>query len=594
MSARGGPPAAASHSGRLGEPPARRALVLLLLLVLVGCGETGDPERAVDQAQAAAGRPNILLLMAEDLSPRVGAFGDAVAVTPALDRLAAEGVRFPNTFTTAGVCAPSRAALITGVHQMAIGAQHMRSGDAGYLAVPPPDVKAFPELLRRAGYSTFTDFKLDYQFSGTLAASGPFTIWDAEGRGTDWRDPRIGRPFFGLVNFHVTHESALFPRGGLPRSATHLVFQALYLYEFLGHRSVMKPERVNVPPYYPDTPTVRATLARHYDNIHRMDEQVGEIRRRLREDGLADSTILIWTSDHGDGLPRAKRELYDSGIRVPLIVYWPEALRPADVEPGSTDEQLVSFVDLAPTILGLAGVEAPDTMVGRVFTGSSPSSPPRSYVYAAKDRIDEVEGRERAVRDARFKYIRNFHAGEPGARRVKFRDHLAMMEELWSLHAEGRLEEAAARWFAPRPAEELYDTLNDPHEIHDLASDPAHARVLGRLRGALDAWLERTSDLGASPEDEMAERFWPGGAQPATQPPRIELSPSGEGRARVTLKPGTPGASIGYRVRPATGARSEAWRVYAGPFEAQSYSRIEAKAVRYGWSESMLVSARVP
>jgi hypothetical protein len=167
------------------------------------------------------------------------------------------------------------------------------------------------------------------------------------------------------------------------------------------------------------------------------------------------------------------------------------------------------------------------------------------------------------------------------------------MEELWTLHAEGRLEGAAARWFEPRPAEELYDTRTDPHEVHDLVADAAHARVLARMRRSLDAWLERTRDLGALPEAALSERFWPGGEQPVTEPPSIALSPAGEGHARVTLTPVTPGASIGYRIQPEAGGRSRAWRVYAGRFEARTNSRIEAKAVRYGWAESPVVSTRV-
>jgi arylsulfatase A-like enzyme len=548
---------------------------------------------AAEALRAPSQRPNILLLMAEDLSPRVGAYGDPVAVTPALDRLAQEGLRFTNAFTTAGVCAPSRAAQITGVHQMALGAQHMRSSDGGYLAVPPPEVKAYPELLRRAGYYTFTDHKLDYQFSGVFPDSGPFTIWDAEGRGSDWSGREEGQPFFGLINFQVTHESAIFPRPAWPKSAAHLLFQALYLFSFWGHRDVVKPEEVRVPPYYPDTPTVRADLARHYNNVHLMDQQVGEIRSRLEAEGLAGSTILVWTTDHGDGLPRAKRELYDSGIRVPLVVYWPEALQPDGAEPGGVDEQLVSFVDLAPSLLRLAGLEPPAFMVGRPLLGSGAGSKPRRYVFAAKDRMDDIPDRQRAVRDRRFKYIRNYRAGEPGARRLAFRENLDIMRELWEWREAGRLQPAAARWFEPRPPEELYDTLADPHEVQNLAEDPEHRATLARLRAALDAWLERTPDLGAIPEEELRQRFWPGGEQPVTANPSIAVEPAGEGRARLILACETEGASLGYRIHGAGTRRVEGWRLYGGPFEAALGAAIEVKAVRYGYAESDVVRSEL-
>lgn len=569
-----------------------------VLASLCSCSDKATNSSAPSRHGNGAARPNILILMAEDMSPRVGAFGDPVAVTPALDRLAAEGVRYPNTFTAAGVCAPSRAALITGIHPMALGAQHMRSMDQGYLAVPPPHVKAFPEILRREGYCAFTDHKLDYQFSEVGPGTGPFTIWDAEGGNRYWQNCPEGKPFFGLINFQVTHESAVFPREGRPKNMMHLVFRILYFFLFLGHEDVVEPEGVIIPPYYPDTPIVRADMARHYNNIHRMDEQVAEIRSALERDGLADSTILIWTTDHGDGLPRAKREVYDSGIGVPMILYWPPALRPPSVSPGTVDEQLVSFVDLAPTVLGLAGISAPDYMVGRAFVGPTATSPARQYVYAAKDRMDEVPDRQRAVRDSRFKYIRNYHAGEPGAQHLAFRDTLDIMEELWVLHEAGTLEATAARWFEPRPPEELYDTETDPHETHNLAGDPDHEVTLERLRGSLDEWLDSTPDLGAIPEEEMRERFWPGGRQPLTEGPSILPVGTDTGSSsagfEVTVSCTTDGASIGYRILKGEAGQSLGWKLYTGPFWAKAGDTVEAMAVRYGWRSSGVVKLLLP
>jgi arylsulfatase A-like enzyme len=570
-----------------GKPETSIALLfgsLLISFLLGGCSSPPyDPPEG----------KNILILMAEDMSPRVGAFGDPVAVTPAIDRLAAEGVRYPNTFTAAGVCAPSRAALITGVHPMAIGAQHMRSMDGGYLAVPPPAVKAFPEILRREGYCTFTDHKLDYQFSETLAGTGPFTIWDAEGFGTGWRDCPQGKPFVGLINFQATHESAVFPRSGPPKNFLHLVFRIYYTLMFLGHEDVVEPEQVVIPPYYPDTPTVRADMARHYNNINFMDKEVAEIRNRLERDGLAESTIILWATDHGDGLPRAKREIYDSGIRVPMIVYWPPSLRPSGVQPGTVDEQLVSFVDLAPTVLGLLGIPPPDYMVGRSFIEAAESSPSRQYIYAAKDRMDESLDRQRGVRDARFKYIRNYHAGEPGALPLEFRENLDMMEEMRALYREGSLDEIAARWFEPRPPEELYDTVADPHEIDNLADDPAHTDTLERLRGVLDQWLDETPDLGAIPEEELRDSFWPGGTQPVTQAPSISVEGK-TGSYVVCLSSETDGASIGYRLHSSESTEEQMWSLYTGSFSADSGDTVEAKAVRYGWAESEVIMLQVP
>tara|TARA_R110002094_G_scaffold54390_3_gene65597 strand:+ start:434 stop:2110 length:1677 start_codon:yes stop_codon:yes gene_type:complete len=529
---------------------------------------------------ASLERPNILLLMAEDMSARVGAFGDPVAVTPTLDRLADEGVRYPNTFTTAGVCAPSRAAHIMGVHQNRFGGQHMRASSSHwplkYQVVPPPEMKAYPELLRRAGYYTFVTQKLDYQVSGTSLGSGPFSVWDDETWAQfPWQEAPDGVPFYGFMTFMETHESGMFPRWVWPNSIPHLVMQGMHIYLNWGVDDVVAPQDVAVPPYLPDTGPVRRDIARHYNNIYTMDRRVGEVLARLEADGLADDTIVIWTTDHGDGLPRAKRELFDSGIKVPLIIRWPEKYRPADVAAGSVDERLVSFVDIAPTLLNLAGVEAPAYLEGSVFAGTMPSAP-RQYIFAARDRLDDQIDRQRSVRDQRYKYILNYYPGTPGAAHLDFRDNLGSMAELWALHDAGELNAAQARWFEPRPPEELYDTQADPDELVNLAQRLDHARVLQRLRAALQDWQRRGPDLGALPEEEMVRRFWPELEQPQTATPQMSRDKQG----RVDVRVQTVGASVGLRVGDGP------WRLYTGPVKTAPGEQVTAKAVRYGWLES--------
>ncbi|MEE2679089.1 MAG: sulfatase [Myxococcota bacterium] len=537
-------------------------------------------------AAASDRPPNFLLLVAEDLGPRIGAFGDAVADTPNLDRLAAEGVRYTRVFATSGVCAPSRAALITGVSQISIGAQHMRTSsrpEGAYRAVPPPEVKAFPELLRAAGYYTFTDYKLDYQFSGAMQESGPFTIWDSEAFGPTWTERPPGSPFFGLINFFETHESGVLrPLGNWPHSATHffMQFARLFMVGFPDDAAVPAAS-IRLPPYFPDTPAIREDLARHYANIHVMDAEVGDVLERLAADGLADSTVVVWTADHGDGLPRAKRELYDSGLHVPMIIRWPERYRPRGAKPGSVDDRLVSLVDLAPTFLELAGVALPAGLQGRSLVDASGA--PRQYVYAARDRIDEVPDRQRAVRDARFKYIRSAYPELPGGHPLSFRDDLESARELRALHASGDLDPVQSLWFEPVGKERLYDTWEDPHEVHDLSGDPGHAAELARMRRALDAWLERVDAFGEMPETEMVEAFWPDGAAPVTATPRVEVD---DGVVRVTCA--TPGASIGVR------RGDGAWKLYTGSFSAPSGTDLTVKAVRYGWDESVEVGVSVP
>jgi hypothetical protein len=227
----------------------------------------------------------------------------------------------------------------------------------------------------------------------------------------------------------------------------------------------------------------------------------------------------------------------------------------------------------------MAGLAVPDYMVGRDFSSDDPADL-RRYVYAARDRMDAVPDRQRAVRDSRYKYIRNYEPDDPGAQRIAFRQNLDIMEELWSLWESGSLDPAAARWFEHRSPEELYDIVSDPHELEDLAGDPEHATTLERLRGALDAWLAGTEDLGAIPETELAERFWPGGVEPVTPSPSAEVQRAGAEGVRVSLTCSESGASLGYRV---DGGR---WRLYAEPFELRDGETVTAKAVRYGWRES--------
>jgi arylsulfatase A-like enzyme len=527
----------------------------------------------------ATERPNILVLMAEDMSSRVGAFDDPVAITPHLDALAAAGVRYPNTFTTAGVCAPSRAAHITGVHQMAMSGQHMRSSTAptgGYLAEPPAMVKAYPELLRANGYYTWTDNKLDYQFSGVLAGSGPFTIWNHEGD-QHWRQRELDQPFFGLINFQLTHESGVFtPLGQWPHSISHAIMQLVRAITLprVSDTSPVSPDRVQLPPYYADTPLARADLARHYNNIHAMDQQVGALLAQLEADGLADSTIVIWTTDHGDGLPRAKRELFDSGIKVPLIIRWPPAYRPAGLAENSVDSRLVSLVDFAPTLLALAGVKPPAYLHGSDFTKASQ----RQYVFAARDRIDEVYDRQRAVRDQRFKYIRSWYPEIAGGQGVEYRDNIAMMRELRQLSAQGVLSPAQQQWFEPVAQERLYDTYNDPFELTNIATDPAYQKPLHRLRTALTDWQQRVGDGSELSESAMVAAF-AAAAGTTTAAPQFTKTAK-----QLILSSKTEGASIGYR------RDGGEWQIYRAPLEVTAKTSIVAKAVRYGWLESAAIS----
>ena len=512
------------------------------------------------------------------MSPRLGAYGDRFARTPTLDRLAKQAVRFTNAFTTAPVCAPSRAAIITGMFQAAIGAQHMRTTEdripelpGPYLAVPPFYVKAFPEYLRAAGYFTSNRAKTDYQFGV------PFTIWDDIGPQAHWRHRQDkNQPFFSVFNIEVTHESQIFPTSPARK----------------GKPLVSDPSEVPLPPYYPDTPLVRREIARVYDNIADMDGRVGELLRQLDEDGLTDNTIVFYWSDHGDGVPRSKRSLYDSGLHVPLMIRWPKN---AAVVPGSVNDQLVSFVDLAPTVLAIAGVEIPAHLHGRVLVGPKAAAEP-TFVFAARDRMDIEYDMMRAARDRRFLYIRNFQPELPYAGHVPYRNQSDIMQEWLRLQAEGNLSGTAALWMRThRPAEELYDTRTDPHQIRNVASDPAQRTTLERMRGAVADWMSRINDQGLINEAEMIQRMWPGGVQPETAQPYI--LPRRSGIDDLKRKPSlaikepievivyvpTQGASIGYTTEEGAAAK---WRLYTGPILVKGPMTLRVKAVRYGYKES--------
>jgi len=555
----------------------RAAILVAVLLTPAATPHARTPAAA--QPQVATRHPNIVWISNEDMSPKLGAYGDKLVRTPVLDRLARQSVRYTNAFSTAPVCAPSRAAIITGIHQTTLGAQHMRTTEdrvpelpGPYLAVPPFYVKAFPEYLRAAGYYTTNRMKTDYQFGV------PFTIWDDVSKTAHWRNRSDrNQPFFSVFNLEVTHESQIFPSSPARK----------------GKPLVTDPAKVEVPPYYPDTPAVREELARLYDNIADMDTQVGELLRQLDEDGLTENTIVFYWSDHGDGVPRAKRSLYDSGLRVPLMIRWPKALG-ATAEPGVRDE-MVSLIDLAPTVLALARVEIPTHVQGRVLLGPK-ARPAPQYVFGARDRMDQEYDMMRSARDPRYLYIRNFAPEQPYAGHIIYRNQSAIMQQWLELQAAGKLTGPAALWMrSSRPAEELYDTQADPHQVRDLSADPAHKATLERMRGAVVTWMRDAADQGLINEAEMIQRMWPGGVQPETAQPYIlpRRSTAAPTREKAILLPPeamevviyvpTQGASIAYTNDSGPTPR---WRLYTGPILVDRPMTLRAKAIRYGYKES--------
>jgi N-sulfoglucosamine sulfohydrolase len=561
--------AAACHAGQIDqndEMHINSCLVALLSLGLAG-----------SMAAAAEQRPNILWITCEDMSPRLGCYGDQTVPTPNIDRLAEQGVCYTHAFATTGVCAPSRHALITGMYPTATYALHMRTGQRSaasaniadpalrvtamsrplYEAVPPAHVRCFSEHLRAAGYYCTNNVKTDYQFKP------PVTAWDVSSRNAHPRNRAPGQAFFAVFNFTVTHESGLFRKERSPQ--------------------VCDPQKVSVPPFFPDIDIVRQDIARQYDHIAQLDREVGELLDALEQEGLLENTIIFFFSDHGDGLPRHKRWVLDSGTRVPLIIRYPDG-RGA----GTTDDRLLSFVDFGPAVLSLAGVSVPEGLHGTAFLGKQ-AGEPRRHVFMHRDRMDDINFETiRSVRDHRYRYVRNYRPDEPYSKPLPYHDQIPMMQALNRMIAAGELGPDQWQFSARRKArEELYDTQLDPHEIRNIAQSPEQAQRLDALREELDRWLALTQDPLHTPEQELIRtHIWPpDGVQPKTAAPQITIDGDG---LRITCD--TPGASIGYRLH---GDRTGIWRRYSEPLRIERIGQVEAVAHRIGFLPSEPVISRL-
>jgi len=533
-------------------------------VLLCGAGAWG-------QEQKDRPRPNLLWISTEDMSPDMGCYGDKYAVTPNLDRLASQGVRYDRVFSHAGVCAPVRSGIITGMYPTTIGTQHMRCQ-----GVPPHYVKCFSEYLRAAGYYCTNNAKTDYQFDP------PLTAWDECSGKAHWRNRPEGSPFFAVINFTTTHESQI--RNRSPEMLKRL--------SSLGPDERHDPAKAELPPYYPDTPKVREDWAQYYDIVTLMDKQAQAVLDQLEADGLAEDTIVWFWGDHGRGLPRGKRWIYDSGTRVPLIVRVPEKWRkaalpesPDGLKPGGANDDLIAFIDFAPTVLSLAGVEIPRHVQGRAFLGRQKGKP-REYVFGARDRMDEAYDLIRTVRDKRFRYIRNYMWHVSRSQDIDYMNQMPTMQEMRRLCAEGELQGPQMQYFEPaKPVEELYDTAADPHEVNNLVGDPKFRDVLERMRAVHVEWCRDTGDMGLVPEPVFDEMKRPGGKFEKTADPVFIKQTGGA----VTIACATQGASIAWRV--GGDARSPVgWNLYAKPVPIKPGEVLYAKACRIGFRDSGAVT----
>ncbi|HRQ88410.1 MAG TPA: sulfatase [Bacteroidia bacterium] len=449
-------------------------------------------------ALPAADRPNILWITAEDMSPALGSYGDPDAKTPNLDAFAKESVRYTRAFAAAPVCSPSRSTLVTGMWAPSLGTSQMRS------TFPlPSDVTGFPTYLREAGYFTTNNVKTDYNTAD--AARLIKESWDESSRQAHWRSEarKDGQPFFSVFNHEVTHQSRtmVWP---------YEVFQR-EVQSKLAPDQIHDPATIALPPYYPDTPVMRRELARFHDCVSALDTEVGALLKQLEEDGLADDTIVFFYSDHGSGMPRHKRLLHDSGMRVPLLVRFPEKFKHlAPAAPGETVDRLVTFADFGPTVLALTGTQVPDALQGEVFLGPE-ATPEPEYVYGFRDRIDEVFDLSRSVRSARYLYIRNHMPHLSWGQRSVYSDLGKVQQEIFlyaSFNPELLTKPQQAYVSPTRPAEEFYDVEADPQNLANLLDgdlSPEQQAALDAHRAAYAAKREEILDLGALPETIMVD-----------------------------------------------------------------------------------------
>ncbi len=435
------------------------------------------------RASERAARPNVLWLTCEDMSPTLGCYGDTYANTPHIDKLAGRSIRYTQAVGIAGVCAVNRSCLITGMYPSTIGSQDMRSRIR-----LPESIPTCSRLMRDAGYYCTNNAKTDYNFPT------PPDAWDACSGKAHWRHRDPGQPFFAVFNYDGTHESR--------------IREPKYSQATKGLTAARRhdPADVPVPPFHPDTPEVRRDWANHYDTISALDRWVADHLADLEEAGLADDTIVFFYSDHGVGLPMCKKWPYDWGLRVPLLIHFPEKYAHlAPDKPGSVDDRLVSFVDFPPTLLSLVGAKVPGHMQGRAFLGDH-APPPRDYAFAIRNRHAEQYACVRVVRDSQYQYHRNFLPHLPWAPFGWYTMKMPTAQVWTKLHAQGQLTPAQSRYFLPKPTEELYDVRADPHMVHNLADDPRYAHVVERMSAQLRDWQLRTRDTGLMSEYEMHRR----------------------------------------------------------------------------------------
>ena len=446
-------------------------------LLLFSCTSVQKPEE----------RPNILWIFVDDMNDWMNPYGYNKVATPSINTLADEGVLFEKAYVPAPVCSAARSAIITGCMQTTFGTHNHRSGRGEHKIYLPKEVKPLPQIFRENGYLTFNFSKDDYNFQYEREQ-----LYDSEFnklvKGTkkkkrdeptnyEWFKHLKGKPFFGQLQF----------RGGKHGGEVGGKYPV---------ESRVSEDDVSVPPIYPDNKIFRNATARHYEQVAILDEEIGKVLESLKKHGLYENTAIIFFTDHGYQLPRAKQFCYEEGVKVPLIISWPNGNDYLSSK-GKRRSDLANCIDLAAVSLGLSNFPVPAYMEGKDLFAKDYNE--RQYVVSARDRCDYTVDQIRSIRSEKFRYIRNYKTDRP-LMQPQYRDHYAAVVNIRELYAQGKLNDIQKRIFEKRPEEELYDMENDPYQIHNLAKNPDFQDVLATHRGYLKEWIVETGDKGQQPE----------------------------------------------------------------------------------------------
>lgn len=459
----------------------QRIVTLLLVLPLTAVMVFVSAAATVKSEPPKTKRPNILWLTIEDVGPEIGCYGDTMANTPLIDRFAKNSLRFKTAWSNYPVCAPARTTIITGAYACCGAAGNMRSN------VPlPEDMVLFPSLLRKAGYYCTNNHKEDYNYQYRQTISDPSDLpWDESSKQAHYKNRAPGQPFFAVFNYVSTHESKIRTR---------------------PHEAEINPNSLTLPPFWPDVPEVRSDLGQFYDNLTQMDDWFNKKIKELRDAGLAEDTIVFFYGDHGSGMPRFKRYAGDTGFKVAMIVHVPPNLRTDSVlnsQAVGVSDRLVSFADLAPTVLSLAGIEPPKSMVGRSWFGKY-KSPDPDYIFGFRERMDERVDLSHCIRDQRYQYTVNYMPHLPAGQVLGYQQQTPTTAKWMELFQSGKTNAVQSQFWQPRRCEALYDLQSDPWATVNLIDDPTQKDRVADFRKTHQKKTLEVQDLSFIPEPMVA------------------------------------------------------------------------------------------